>query len=525
MSDRTPPRPQLEATPETRAAALPPEPAPPPIPEDAGSPAPRLAPKVEGLARGARKAMLANGFAPDFPEEVLREIEALAAGAPVLTGSERDLRGLCWSSIDNRESRDLDQIEVAERLEGGAVRLLIGIADVDAFVRQGSALDTHAHKNSASIYTGITVFPMLPEELSNDRTSLNPDEDRPAIVIEIVVKADGEIASSDVYGALVRSRAKLAYEDIAAWLDGAAPPPEVAANPELGRQLRMQDEVAQKLKVLRKERGALDLETVEARPVTMGDELIGLTVTRTNRARDMIEDFMISANGAMARFLEAAGATSIRRVVRAPERWQRLCALAAQLGDTLPAEPDSGALAALLARRKAAAPERFVDFSLAVVKLMGPGEYALDRPGTPSPGHFGLAVQDYTHSTAPNRRYADLVTQRLVKAAIAKRPSPYAEDALEAIALHCTLKENDARKVERITRKEAAALFLASRLGETFDGVITGVSSKGVFVRLLHPPAEGRVVRGEKGLDVGDRVRVKLTATEPSRGFIDFTRE
>jgi VacB/RNase II family 3'-5' exoribonuclease len=481
-------------------------------------------PKPFDLAVGARRAMLDNGFAPDFPEEALRELEALAAGAPALTGLERDLRGLCWSSIDNRESRDLDQIEAAERLDDGSIRILVGVADVDAFVRKGSALDAHALKNSASVYTGAVVFPMLPDRLSTDLSSLNQGEDRPAVVIEFVVGPDGEIVSSDVSSAIVRSRAQLVYHEIAEWLDGAPPPEIVAASPELAGQLRLQDAAAQKLKALRQERGALDLETIEARPVAVDGRFVDLTLTGKNRARDMIEDFMISANGVMARFLAAKRVPSIRRVVRAPERWQRLCALAAGLGDSLPAEPDSVALAGLLARRKAAAPDHFADFSLAVVKLMGPGEYALDRPGSPSPGHFGLAVQDYTHSTAPNRRYADLVTQRLVKAAITGAGAPYSEDELAAIALHCTLKENDARKVERTTRKEAAALLLADRIGETFDAIVTGVSSKGTFVRLLHPPAEGRVVRGEQGVDVGDRFAVTLLATEPSRGFIDFAK-
>jgi exoribonuclease-2 len=485
---------------------------------------PTAPPKPFDLAVGARKAMLDNGFEPDFPEEALRELEALTASAPPLPAHERDLRGLCWSSIDNRESRDLDQLEVAERLEDGSIRILVGVADVDAFVPRGSALDAHAHRNSASVYTGAAVFPMLPDRLSTDLSSLNEGEDRPAVVIDFVVRPDGEIESSDVYCALVRSRAKLAYEAIAEWLDGAPPPEIVAASPELARQLRVQDEAAQRLKALRQERGALDLETIEARPVAVDGRVVDLTLTGKNRARDMIEDFMIAANGAMARFLAAAQVPSIRRVVRAPERWQRLCALAAGLGDALPSEPSSPALAALLARRKAAAPDHFADFSLAVVKLMGPGEYALDRPGSPSQGHFGLAVQDYTHSTAPNRRYADLVTQRLVKAAIAGGRAPYSEDELAAIALHCTLRENDARKVERTTRKEAAALLLADRIGETFEAIVTGVSSKGTFVRLLHPPAEGRVVRGEQGVDVGDRFVVTLLATEPSRGFIDFAR-
>lgn len=487
-------------------------------------PPPRQRPPFD-LALGARRAMLDNGFLPEFPDEVLREVERLPAEAPSSAPGVRDLRGMCWSSIDNHESKDLDQLEVAEAHGADAVRLMIAIADVDALVPKGSALDRHARKNSASVYTGVRVFPMLPERLSTDLTSLNEGEDRLAVVIELLVRHDGEIESSTVYRAAVRSRAKLAYDDIAAWLDGRAPaPPAVVEDGELERQVRLQDQAAQRLQAIRYRRGALDLETIEARPVTVDGKIVDIRLTHKDRAREMIEDFMIAANGAMARFLEAAGTASIRRVVRSPERWQRLVALAEAQGERLPEAPDSPALAAFLRKRRAEAPEHFAELSLSVVKLMGPGEYAVDRPGESSPGHFGLAVQDYTHSTAPNRRYADLVTQRLVKAVLSGAPAPYTEQELGEIARACTLRENDARKVERTTRKEAAAMLLSDRLGETFDAVVTGVSAKGTFVRLIQPPAEGRVVRGEEGLDVGDELRVRLVATEPSRGFIDFVR-
>jgi exoribonuclease-2 len=468
--------------------------------------------------------MAESGFVPDIPEAALREAAGLHPARVNLPGL-RDLRALLWSSIDNDESRDLDQVEVAEQLPNGLVRLLVGIADVDALVHAGSAVDGHAAANTCTVYTGAAVFPMLPESLSTDHTSLGEGVDRVALVIQADVDKTGQVVASDVYRAAVRNHAKLAYDSVGEWLENTGPAPaKVAANPALAKQLRMQDEASQALKHRRYERGALDLETIEARAVVHGGTVIGIEVTKQTRARGLIEDLMIAANSAIALFLEGRGSSSIRRVVKAPERWQRIVTLAAGLGDTLPPEPSSIALHAFLERRKAAAPDTFGDLSLSVVKLMGPGEYALERPGEPHDGHFGLAVTDYTHSTAPNRRFADLVTQRLVKAALVRAPSPYSDEQLAVVAAHCTQKENDARKVERTTRKQAAALFLSSRIGEEFDAIVTGVTPKGTFARLLSPPAEGRIVRNEDGIDVGDHVRVKLTATEPSKGFIDFVR-
>jgi exoribonuclease-2 len=478
------------------------------------------------LVAGARQAMLENGFAPDIPAAADAEVKSLPESAPASVPGVRDLRDRMWSSIDNEESRDLDQIELAERLPGGELRVMVAIADVDWLVKKGSALDTHAANNTSTVYTGAAVFAMLPEALSTDRTSLNEGVDRLAIVIDMVVQADGSIAGSDVYRAWVHNRAKLTYDEVGAWLDGAGPvPPKVAAMPALAAQIKMQDAAAQALKKRRYERGALDLETLEARPVLENGKIVRLELTKKNGARDLIEDFMIAANGVMARFLDARGVSSIRRVVKAPERWQRLVALAATLGESLPSEPSSIALAEFLAHRKAAAPDDFADVSLSVVKLMGPGEYALERANHVHDGHFGLAMQDYTHSTAPNRRYADLITQRLLKSAVTGAPPPYTDDELAAIAGRCTMKENQARKVERTTRKQAAALLLSERIGDRFDAVVTGVTPTGTFVRLLDPPAEGRVVKGQEGLDVGDHLRVKLVDTEPSRGFIDLVRD
>jgi VacB/RNase II family 3'-5' exoribonuclease len=481
-----------------------------------------MQPERFDLVAGARQAMIENGFSPDIPEAARAELRTIPE--PSVAGV-RDLRKLLWSSIDNDESRDLDQIEVAEPLADGHVRVLVGVADVDALVRRDSALDVHALRNTSSVYTGVAVFPMLPDELSTDRTSLNEGGDRLAVVIDMRVAPDGHVVQSEVYRALVHNRAKLSYDEVGAWLEGSGPAPRaIASDAKLAEQIRLQDAAAQTLKKRRYEYGALDLETLEARPVVENGKVIRLELTKKNRARDLIEDFMIAANGAMARFLDAKGVSSIRRVVKAPERWQRIVALATSLGESLPPEPSSIALAALLAHRKAKAPDEFADLSLAVVKLMGPGEYALERAGYAHDGHFGLAMQDYTHSTAPNRRFADLVTQRLVKAAAAGEKAPYTDDDLAAIAARCTMKENDARKVERTTRKQAAALLLSDRLGAEFDAIVTGVMPKGTFVRLVDPPAEARVVKGQEGLDVGDHLRARLVATEPSRGFIDVVR-
>jgi exoribonuclease-2 len=472
------------------------------------------------MVQVARRVLQENGFEPDFPPDLVATVPAAAPAEPA-----RDLRGLAWSSIDNTESLDLDQIEVAEELSGGEIRVLVGIADVDALAPKGSAIDRHAALNTTSLYTGVRVFPMLPEVMSTDRTSLLEDgHERLAVVTDMVVRADGSLDDerTAVYVARVANRAKLAYDPIGAWLEGNGPEPH--GGPEIAKQLRLQDEVACRLRALRHQHGALELETIEARPVTKNGEVVDLEVARKNRARDLIEDLMIAANGATARYLEARGRSALRRVVEQPKRWDRIIELARGYGTALPAQPDAKALADFLAARHAADPTRFADVSLAVVKLLGPGEYILQRATDPDHGHFGLAVTDYAHSTAPNRRYPDLVTQRLLKATAAGAPAPYSDDELTQIASHCTERENAARKVERTMRKIAAAELLSSHIGQTFDAIVTGATDKGVFARLVRPPAEGRIVRGEQGLDVGDAVRVRLIATEPARGFIDFAR-
>lgn len=477
----------------------------------------------------ARRAMIENGFEPDMPPAVELEMQAMEGKQPKDHVDDdpppRDLRALLWSSIDNHDSRDLDQVEFAEELPGGDIRLLIGIADVDALVPKGSAIDRHALHNTTSIYTGVRTFPMLPEELSTHTTSLLEDEDRLAVVIELVVDAEGEVRSNEVYRARVRNQAKLVYEQVGAWLEGRAPAPsKVSEVAGLVEQLRLQDKATERLRALRKRNGALNLQTIEAKAVVVDGRVVELVASEHNRARDIIESFMVAANTEMAEFLETAGWPSIRRVVRTPERWPRIAEIARSFGDSLPEEPDSRALNSFLSRRRAADPVHFPDLSLSIVKLMGPGEYVVERAGTEGEGHFGLAVHDYTHSTAPNRRYPDLITQRVLKAVVARRPSPYTEAELWDIAERCTEREDAARKVERLMRKASAAVLLGERIGDTFDAIVTGVSAKGTFVRLIAPPAEGRVMRGEQGMDVGDRVRVKLLATEPERGFIDFAR-
>jgi exoribonuclease R len=481
------------------------------------------------LRAAAHRAMIDNGFEPDFPPEVEREVARLVSPARDAASREvRDLRRLLWSSIDNRESRDLDQVEVAERLPSGEIRLLIGVADVDAFVPKGSATDAHAAENTTSVYTGIAVFPMLPNRLSTDLTSLNEGEDRLAIVIEMDIAPDGSVTREDVYRALVRNRAKLVYESIGAWLDGSGSPPRAFRElPGLEAQLRLQYEAALRLHDLRRRSGALNFETIEARAVTAGGKVIDLQVVGRNRARDIIENYMVAANSAMARFLEAKSVPSIRRVVRTPKRWERIVAIAAELGDILPATPDNVALSDFLERRRIEDPEHFPDLSLSIVKLLGPGEYILERRlgGRQRGGHFGLALAEYTHSTAPNRRFPDLVTQRLVKSLGEAPDAPYGDDELMQIARHCTEQEDAARKVERLTRKQAAAVLMADRLGESFAAMVTGASRKGTYVRLLRPPVEGRVVRGARGLDVGDTVRVRLVSADPRSGFIDFEHE
>jgi exoribonuclease-2 len=474
------------------------------------------------LSAVARQSLLDNGFEPEEGDEVRRELSSLRE--PVAPNGVRDLRSMLWSSIDNPTSKDLDQIEVAEETADGAIVLRIGIADVDALVPRNSAIDRHALANATSVYTGMSVYPMLPERLSTDLTSLNEGEDRLVLVIELEIEKDGSVRRHAVYRALATNHAKLSYDTVGAWLEGRGPEPEkVQASDALEAQLWLQDRAASLLKRTREQAGALEFETIEATPVEKDGKVESLAVTRKNRARDLIEDFMIGANVAIARFMAEQQRSAIRRVVRVPRRWERIVVIAKEHGVALPAQPDAKALSEFLGTRRAADPLRFPDLSLSIVKLLGPGEYVLDKPGPEDDqGHFGLAAHDYTHATAPNRRYADLVTQRLVKAAIDGSPAPYTDDELAAIARQCTDRENAANRVERVTRKAAAAILLEHRIGSVFDAIVTGLNKDGTYVRLLSPPAEGRVISGQNGMDVGERVRVRLVRTDARKGFIDF---
>jgi exoribonuclease-2 len=476
------------------------------------------------LAAIAHQVMLQRGLEPDFSKAVEAELATIDGPAAKSGPDIRDLRQLLWCSIDNDDSRDLDQLTVA-RENGGDANILVAIADVDALVGIGSAIDAHAGTNTTSVYTAAGIFPMLPEKLSTNLTSLGEGDDRLAIVVDMTVNEAGNVEASDVYRAAVRNHAKLAYNALAAWLDGAAaPPPRMVAVAGLDAQLHAQDAVAQRLKRSRCEKGALTLETLEVRPVFEEGALADLRPDTKNRAKELIENFMIAANVATATFLGRHGFPSLRRVLQSPQRWQRIVDLALSLGHTLPEKPDAVALDAFLRERRATDPERFADLSLTVVKLLGSGEYAVELPGGRAEGHFGLAVKDYSHSTAPNRRFPDLIAQRLLKATLAGRAPPYGDDELRVLAAHCTEQEDNATKVERQVQKSAAALLLARRIGAEFDAIVTGASAKGTWVRITHPTVEGRVVHGFEGLDVGDAVRVKLVRTDASRGFIDFAR-
>ncbi|MBK9054143.1 MAG: RNB domain-containing ribonuclease [Chloroflexi bacterium] len=465
--------------------------------------------------------MLERGLLPNFAAAVLTEVERIQP--PPDRSGILDLTALLWASIDNDDSRDLDQLTIAEALPGDKVKIRVAVADVDALVKDGSAIDKHARHNTTSVYTAAQIFPMLPEKLSTDLTSLNFDEERLAVVVEMVIGADGSLQESDIYRARVRNRAKLAYNSVAAWLEGnGAVPEEIAAADGLAENIRLQDRVAQVLRNLRTVNGALSLETIEAKPVFDGEQIRDLEADPQNRAKEIIEDFMIAANGVTARYLATKNFPSIRRVVRTPKRWDRIVKLAQEQGFKLPDDPDSVALDAFLVKAKAADPLRFPDLSLAVIKLLGAGEYMAERPGDTAPGHFGLAVKDYAHSTAPNRRYTDLITQRLLKAALAGQDTPYSFAELDVLAKHFTAQEDAANKVERQVGKSAAALLLESKIGQQFDAIVTGASEKGTWARLLSIPVEGRVMHGFEGMDVGDRIRVQLIAINVERGFIDF---
>jgi VacB/RNase II family 3'-5' exoribonuclease len=472
------------------------------------------------LIAAARQEMIDHGFSPDFPAGVSQQLATIDSR---LDASMRDLRSLPWSSIDNDDSRDLDQIEWAER-SGNNIRVAVAVAEVEAAVPIGTPIDRYAAAETTTVYAGVRTFPMLPERLSTDLTSLVTNQDRPAVVIDMVIGEQGEIQSSTIYRAVVRNHAQLTYNATGPWLENSGPPPAgIAGSAELQSQLRLQDDAARRLATARQRHGALTLDRQEAEPVITDGRVHGIGTRKQNRASHLIEDFMIAANECMARTLRGAGVSSIRRVVKDPERWPRIVELAQRYGERLPATPDPAALNGFLLRRREADPVHYADVSLSVLKLMGSGEYVVARSGESGQGHFGLAAQDYTHSTAPNRRFADLVTQRLLKSA-GNGTKPYSDAELEDIARNCTLKEDAARRVQRNMGKRIAAVALQPRIGQTFPAVVTGVTPNGVFVRVLNPPVEGRLIRGENGLDVGDRLQVTLLGTDPQRCHIDFGR-
>jgi len=474
----------------------------------------------------ANQEMVAAGLLPSFEPNVLQEVQGLRRVQPnFVDGKAHDLRSLLWSSIDNPDSKDLDQIEYVEEQKGGNIRVLIAIADVDSFAPKNSAIDLHAYFNTTSVYTGVVTYPMLPDDLSFNLTSLLPDADRTAIIIDLIVGHSGVVLASNIYQAVVRNQAKLDYKMVGDWLEsGGSPPDKIAKLPGLADQIRLQNKVKDLMHNHRKQQGSLYLHTPEATTVAENGIVLDLELVEDNPARDLIENFMVSANIAVSHFLESKKIPSIRRIVKTPERWDRIVAVAQSYGQHLPLEPDAKALAQFLLQRKEADPLRFPDLSLTIVKLLGRGEYVLEVPGQTDQGHFALAVRDYTHATAPNRRYPDLVMQRLVKAAIKNSASPYTTDEISKIAIHCTEEEEAAKKVERTMRKVAAAVLLSKHIGETYQAIVTGVTTGGTFVRLLKPPAEGKVIRGEQDLDVGDQIKVKLVSTDPEHAYIDFEK-
>ncbi|MEQ6290253.1 RNB domain-containing ribonuclease [Vogesella sp. GCM10023246] len=475
------------------------------------------------LATIATWAMFSRGLAPEFSVAVNKQLGQITGPAVADDSSIRDLTGLLWCSIDNDDSRDLDQLTAIECQARGATRVFVAVADVDALVTRDSAIDEHARLNTTTVYTSARIFPMLPERLSTDLTSLNVNENRLALVNEMAFSGDGILAHSTLYRAMVRNKAQLAYDAVSAWIEGEGELPEAAHGiAGLPAALRMQDELAQKLRVLRRAQGSLEFETFQPKALFQGDRIAEIRQQPQNRARQLIEELMIATNGCTARFLAEQGSASLRRVVRSPERWQRIVEVAHDYGVSLPKQPDSTALEAFLARQHKADPLRFPDLSLVIVKLMGSGEYVVERPHALPIGHFGLAVQDYMHSTAPNRRYPDLITLRLIKAALAGHPPPYSNEELEELASHCTTQEDAAKKVERQLRKSEAALLLHSRIGQKFDAVVTGLSDSGSWVRIFDPPAEGRLKGELPALKVGQLLRVQLVSTSVERGFIDF---
>lgn len=482
-------------------------------------------PSTAVLTELAKQAMKEKNLLPEFSVEALKEVEQISTNLPYFESSIKDMRELLWFSIDNEDSKDLDQLSFAETLNRDHFRIYIAIADVAIFVKKDSAIDQHAQHNTTSIYTPTRVFSMLPEELSNNLSSLNEEQDRYALIIEIDVNLKGKIEHYAIYRALVRNKAKLNYHAIGNWLEGHAPFPEHFLSIKgLQEQIQLQNKIALGLRQNRHEQGALTLDTIEVHPLIEQDQVREIKSIPANKARQLIEDFMIAANTAVARYLKEHQLPSLKRIVRIPKRWDRIVDIAYSYGDQLPQIPDAKALDLFLIKRRLIEPHSFPDLSLTIIKLLGSGEYIVEYPGEESLGHFSLAIRDYTHSTAPNRRYPDLITQRIIKASLSNQSMPYTGQELENLAQHCTLKEDDASKVERQIKKSATILFLYPLLYHSFDAIVTGKGNKGTWVRVFHPAVEGKLVEGFEGVDVGDRVHVKLVKLDIDRGFIDFAK-
>ena len=482
--------------------------------------------KQPDLRAIADRAMEKYGFNPSFPKKVLREVRDLLEWSP--NGEKTDvvdLRNILWVSIDNHDTMDIDQIQFCKEEADNEIHVKVAIADVDLLVKKGSPIDRHAVKHGTSIYTGVVTYPMLPVRLSEDITSLHPNHVRMAVVIEYTVLQDGSTRPGNIYPAIVQNQAKLVYEVVGEWLEERnAFPYDSLKIPELADQLLLQHEAAERMKEQRAKQGFLDLLTIEASPVMDGGNVTGLVVQKESPAHSLIEEFMIAANRTLVNHLKDASYPMVQRIVRTPRNWDGIIEEAASRHMKLPKDPDAQALAGFLLSQKKADPESFPDLSLTIVKLMGPGEYVGIAPGEDSVGHFALAVTDYTHGTAPNRRYVDIIIQRLIKAVVATQPSPYGIDELVMLADHLSATEKAAKKVERFMIKAAAAVLLRDRIGEEFRAIVTGAADKGTYARIIDPPVEGRIVRNEKGLKVGNKILVRLLNTDPEQGFIDLER-
>lgn len=473
----------------------------------------------------AKSAMLEKGFIPDFPQAITQELANLKEPSiPIPHFEAKDLRHFLWFSLDNDDSRDLDQLTYAETLPHGESKIYVAIAYVDLLVKKQSAIDSRAANNTTSVYTPTKIFPMLPEKLSTDLTSLNPGQDRVSMVFEAILSENGTLQTYSVYLAYVHNCAKLAYDSVSEWLDGGKTLEPIQSVQGLEEQIRLQDTIAKNLANLRKSQGTLSLETIEPHTVLSEGLPVAIDIMPKNRGRILIENFMIVANTISAHFADAHKVAFLRRVVIVPKRWDKIIDIAKEYGTQLPQIPDSIALESFLIQRKEADPLRFPDLSLTIIKLLGNGEYRVILPGQQSPGHFGLALQDYTHSTAPNRRFPDLIVQRILVAAILNEEMPYTQKELQNLAAQCTKMEDEAEKVERKMRKSAAALVLSREIGKEFDAIITGSGEKGTWVRVISPPVDGKLVKGAESVDVGDKIRVKLLNTDVLNGFIDFAK-